>query len=236
MSKRPLGVTVRNTCEDDFTEIVELSAAVYPDVTPWAPAQLHSHLRVFPEGQFVAVATDTQRVVGMAASLIVTWDDYDIDASWRSMTDRGTFSNHDPEGHTLYGAEVMVHPSVQRRGIGRHLYAARKDLTRRLGLKRIRAGARLRGYHRYASSLTPEEYVINVVRRDIKDPTLSFQLKAGFRVIAVVSDYLQHDPDSLGHAAVIEWLNHEVVKRSDYKRRDPRFIDPPTHERGERDG
>lgn len=234
MRKRQLEVAVRNTHPDDIPAIVELCATVYRDAPPYTERQLRSHLQIFPEGQFVAVEDETSRVVGMAASLIVLWDDYDIDTSWRDMTDGGMFTNYDPTGHTLYGAEVMVHPEMQRRGVGRKIYAARKELTRRLNLKRIRAGARLRGYHRYASELTADEYVRKVVKREIADPTLSFQLKAGFRVIAVVSGYLQHDPESLGYAAVIEWLNHHVATRSDYIKRDPQFGRPrlrPTHRR-----
>ena len=44
----------------------------------------------------------------------------------------------------LYGAEVMVHPARQGTGVGKCLYEARRALTIRLGLLRIRAGARLR--------------------------------------------------------------------------------------------
>jgi GNAT superfamily N-acetyltransferase len=161
---------------------------------------------VFPEGQFVA--TDGDRIVGMAASLIVLWDDYDFEASWRDFTAAGMFTNHDPDrGRTLYGAEVMVDPSRQGSGIGGRIYQARRELTVRLGLRRIRAGARLRGYHRVSTEMTAEEYVARIERGEMRDPTLSFQLRHGFRVIAVVSGYLGHDPESLGYAAVIEWLN-----------------------------
>ena len=52
------------------------------------------------------------------------------------------------------------------------------------------------------------DYVARVVSGRIVGPTLSFQLREGFRVIAVVPDYLRHDPESLGYAAVIEWLRH----------------------------
>src|SRR5262249_10234802 len=41
----------------------------------------------------------------------------------------------------------------------------------------------------------------------IDDQTLSFQLHEGFHVLAVVPHYLSDDPDSLGYAALIEWLN-----------------------------
>jgi GNAT superfamily N-acetyltransferase len=160
----------------------------------------------------------------MAASLIVLWDDYDLKASWRDFTDHGMFTNHDPEqGRTLYGAEVMVRPSLQSRGVGKKLYKARRALVERLGLLRIRAGARLRGYHRYANRMSAEEYVIEVVNGELRDPTLSFQLKHGFHVLAVVPDYLHHDPESLGYAAVIEWINDAVAKPEDYAGRNPRF-------------
>jgi GNAT superfamily N-acetyltransferase len=162
----------------------------------------------------------------MAASLIVRWDDYDIDLRWRDFTAGGTFTNHDPSGRTLYGAEVMVDPEVQGGGAGSALYVARDELLRDLGLLRIRAGARLRGYHAWAGRLTPEEYVQRVVRGELRDPTLTFQLNRGFRVVAVVSGYLSHDPDSLGYAAVIEKLNPELATPEDYERGDPRFRAP----------
>jgi GNAT superfamily N-acetyltransferase len=215
--KKQVEIIVRNTRPQDFPGIGALCRAVYPTGSPWNEDQLSSHLRAFAEGQFVAVEPASQRVVGMAASLIVFWDDYDMQTSWRDFTDHGLFTNHDPEhGRTLYGAEVMVHPEMQGLGIGTRLYQARRALVQKLKLLRIRAGARLRGYHRYAHLFAPEEYVARVVRKEIKDPTLSFQLKHGFRVLGVVGGYLLHDPESLGHAAVIEWLNPEVAKPEDY--------------------
>jgi ribosomal protein S18 acetylase RimI-like enzyme len=220
-------VEVRNTTAADIPQVIELSRMVYPASPPWSQEQLASHLGVFPEGQFVAVDRESRQVVGMAASLIVLWDDYDMQASWREFTDNGTFRNHDPlNGRTLYGAEVIVWPKLQGGGIGKALYRARRNLTERLGLLRIRAGARLRDYHRFASKLSAEEYVVRVVRGEIRDRTLSFQLRQGFDVIAVVSGYLRHDPESLGYAAVIEWINHRVAHPEDYSGRDPRFRKP----------
>ena len=201
-----------------------MTREVYPDSPPWSLEQLDSHLKVFPEGQFVAIDQNRGTVVGMAASLIVLWDDYERMADWRDFTDRGMFTNHDPDhGRTLYGAEVMVRPARQSAGIGTKLYKARRELAERLGLLRIRAGARLRGYHRFADRLSAEDYVIKVINGELKDATLSFQLKHGFEVLAVVPGYLRHDPESLGFAALIEWINRKVAKPEDYGGRDPRF-------------
>jgi predicted N-acetyltransferase YhbS len=201
------GVRVRNTTADDIAGIVEMTRRVYPDTLPWTVDQLRSHQSLFPEGQFVALDGHGV-VVGMAASLIVLWDDYEFDMDWRDFTANGMFTNHDPlRGRTLYAAEVMVDPRRQGMGIGSQLYAARQELVTRLQLLRIRAGARLRGYHRHAQEMSPREYVSRVERGELSDPTLSFQLGRGFRVLAVASNYLRHDPESLGFAAVIEWLN-----------------------------
>ncbi len=222
MSPPPVAA-VRPTRPQDVEGICALCQEVYPGSPPWTERQLVSHLSVFPEGQLVALDTDSGRVVGMAASLVVLWDDYDIDTSWKDMTDAGMFTNHDPGGHTLYGAEVMVDPRCQRQGIGSALYQARRELARRLRVLRIRAGARLRGYHRYSHALDADAYVREVVAGRIKDPTLTFQLRHRFRVLAVVPDYLRHDPESLGYAAVIEWINHDVARRRDYEARPTRF-------------
>jgi GNAT superfamily N-acetyltransferase len=221
-------IVVRQTRREDFPGIARLTELVYPGSPPWSEVHLDSHLHVFPEGQFVAVREPQGEIVGMAASLIILWDDYHVTQSWADFTARGTFTNHDSErGHTLYGAEVMVRPDLQRRGVGKKIYQARRDLCRRLGLLRIRAGSRLRGYHQYAGAMTAREYTIAVIRGEISDATLTFQLRQGFRVLAVVDKYLAYDPESLGYAAVIEWINREVAKPADYAGRDPDFRPPP---------
>ncbi len=144
----------------------------------------------------------------MSASLIVLWDDYEIQENWEDFTAQGMFTNHDPEnGRTLYGAEIMVSSKMRRHGVGKKIYEVRRDLVKDLELKRIRAGARLRNFKQYFEKFSAHEYVSKVIAGEILDPTLSFQLRQGFRVIAVVSDYLADDPESLGKAAIIEWKN-----------------------------
>ncbi len=218
------GIHIRHTQPGDFPAIIGLSKAVYPFPPYWTDRLLASHLEVFPEGQFVAVYSASETLVGMAASLIIRWDDYDLHGSWKDFTGKGMFTNHDPaRGRTLYGAEIMVSPSDQRKGIGSALYAARRRLVEDLKLPRLRAGARLRGYSRYADQMSAEDYTIKVIRGEVQGMTLAFQLKQGFRVLAVVSNYLPGDPESLGHVAVIEWINKQVATPSDYGARDPKF-------------
>ncbi len=213
-------VHVRTMQPKDFAAIIEMCRLVYPKAPPWDNQVLTLHRDLFAEGQLVAAHPETDEVVGYAASLIVWWDDYGMNHTWDEVTDRGWFRTHDPEhGRTLYGADIMVDPRARGMGVGKQIYAARRELCRRLGMRRIRAGSRLRGYSQYADVLTPTEYVKQVINRQIGDPTLSFQLKQGFRVIGVVEKYLSDDEESRGHAAVIEWLNHQLAQRADYRGR-----------------
>lgn len=213
---------VRRTRRAHIPGIRALSRLVYPEVPPWNEAEITRHLDVFPEGQMVAigdgapdpVASSSTRpppgtrpapVVGMAACLRVAWSEYDLEQPWREFTAGGTFRNHDPEGPILYGAEVMVHPEHRRRGVASAIYDARERLIRRLGIRVIRAGARLHGYGRVADRMSAEEYVRRVEGGELEDPALTFQLGRGFRVLAVVEDYLVRDPASRGWAALVEW-------------------------------
>lgn len=236
MTRAKPRIRVRQTEERDFEAIGALSRLIYPNDQPWLPEQLASHRRVFPEGQFVAEDLSTGEVVGMAASLIVLWDDYQSTDSYLEFTANHMFTNHHPGGRTLYAAEVMVDPRRRRQGIGRKIYAARRKLVRDLGLLRIRAGARLRGYSAYAHQFSAEQYILRVIRGDLVDPTLSFQIANGFRVIGVVENYLNRDPDSMGWAAIIEWINHRIASKADYAHRDPRFRKPRKSPAGETSG
>lgn len=214
---------VVNPLPKHFLQIQELCKKVYPFSKPWSIEQLESHRSYFPDGQWIVVDRKTNRVVGLAFSLIISWDDYSPQDNWQDFTSAGYFHNHNPrKGKTLYGAEVMVDPELQGQGIGKMLYVARKEIVKKYKLKRIRAGARLRGYSKFKSKLDPATYVKEVAEGRIFDPTLSFQLNQGYKVIDVAPNYLFNDPESLGYAAVIEWLNPEMVTAKDLQQQQQR--------------
>ena len=175
----------------DIPQIRTLSEQIYGEGSGWAARQLESHLEVFPGGQLVAVrpTESGDRVLGMAASLIVLWDDYELTDSWRDFTAAGMFTNHDPaRGRTLYGAEVMTDPTERGRGIGSALYWHGSDWSNGFGLRRIRAGARLP----WLSPRCCDDVRDRVCRRCGRwptrvYPTLSVQLRRGFTVIGVVA-------------------------------------------------
>lgn len=210
---------LKNPLPKHFDQIQKLCKKVYPFSKPWSIEQLESHRSYFPDGQLIVVEKETDKVVGLAFSLIIVWNDYSPQDNWQDFTSGGFFHNHNPrEGKTLYGAEVMVDPECRGRGIGKMLYMGRQEIVAKYQLKRIRAGARLQGYSKYKDKLAPEEYVKNVVEKKIYDSTLSFQLNQNFKAIDVAQNYLFNDPDSLGYAAVIEWLNPKTNTEKDFEK------------------
>jgi GNAT superfamily N-acetyltransferase len=200
--KRPI---VRRTQAQDIPELIALQARVYPSIPPWSQRKLREQLEVFPQGQIVAENEDG--LVGCASSLIVLWDDWAESHSWKEITGSGTFDNHNPDGRTLYGAEVFVDPAMRGLGVGHLLYEGRRSLCRAMNLKRIIACGRLPGYHAHAADMSVEFYAQKVVWGDLHDPVLSFQLKEDFSYCGVVEDYLPEDHESCGHASIIAWLN-----------------------------
>jgi ribosomal protein S18 acetylase RimI-like enzyme len=205
-TKLKLMVQVRRMTEADIPGVVALQKRAFPKMSPWTPNQLKRHMATFPEGQLVALDR-AGRVVGSASSLVVRWDDYEDHAGWNEITGRGSFRTHDPEGDTLYGADVGVDPEARGMGVGAALYEERRAIARRFGLARIVAGGRIPGYREVAGALTPEEYVAEVVAGRRKDTVLGFQLAQGFRVRGVIPRYLPSDHASKGFATLLEWEN-----------------------------
>ena len=71
------------------------------------------------------------KIVGAIASLIVDVGPNPLrEHTWAGITDSGYFTSHNPQGDTLYGADVYVHPDARGKGVGAALYEARRQLCR----------------------------------------------------------------------------------------------------------
>ena len=200
-------IVVREARPEDHEAIVDLQRRCFPGMKTWTPGQLGSHHERFPEGQLV-VEVDGE-IVGSSSSIIVDLDEHDDEHTFDQVTGDGRGTTHDPEGLDLYGIEVMVDPEYRGMKIGERLYAARQELCERRNLKRIVIAGRMPGYAPHAKDMTPKEYVQAVMRHDLRDPVLGFQISRGFVPVRIMEDYLPGDKESHGHAALMEWRNIE---------------------------
>jgi ribosomal protein S18 acetylase RimI-like enzyme len=200
---------IRNTGPDDIEKIVKLQQESFPILARydniWHPEELKSHLQIFPQGQLVVVEEDGE-VVGSASTLIVTLNPEYAEHTWKGITSDGMFTDHNPNGDSLYGADISTHPKFRHEGIGSMLYGARKELVLRLGLRRMISGGRLFSYQDYADKMSAFEYANKVINGELHDPVLSFELDNGFKFIKILPEYLD-DIRSQNYASFIEWLN-----------------------------
>lgn len=199
--------SIRPMQAGDFGAIREICRRVYPLETPYTVAELAEHHAVYAQGQFVAEHLPTSSVVGAHFTLRLMLADFHIEDSWDVLTAHGSFDDHNPLGHTLYGADVFVAPDHQHHGLAHALTDATRALVVEEALWRMVGGSRLPGYCRVAASLSPEAYVAEVVAGTRTDPVLSVHLKDGWTAVKAIRGYMQDDPESGNCAAVIQWVN-----------------------------
>jgi hypothetical protein len=202
----PANYRIRLLESSDYQAIIEICQLVYPSETPYTLEELEDHHQVFPRGQFVA-ADHRNAVAGVHFTLRLRMLDFHMDDPWEVLTSDGSFLDHNPDGPTLYGADIMVHPGHQHHGIGHALTDQARLLVQEDRLWRMVGASRLPGYGKHASSMNIEQYVASVLNGKLFDPVLSIHIKDGWSAVKPIFGYLQHDEDSAGWAEVIQWVN-----------------------------
>lgn len=199
-------LTLRNTQLGDYGDIKKIMDRVYADLGgSWTEKQFSSQIARFPEGQLCI--EDNGQVIAAAISLIVDYKRWGDKHTYKEITGDGYLTPHDPNGDTLYGVDIFVHPDYRDMRLGRRLYDARKELCERMNLRAMMAGGRIPGYQKYAKKLTPLQYIEQVKNKEIYDPILSFQLANDFHVRKIITDYEPNDQDSHSYATLLEWNN-----------------------------
>ena len=140
-------------------------------------------------------------------SLIVDYDQFEDEHTYMDITGNFTFNTHTADGDVLYGIDIFIAPKYRGLRLGRRLYDYRKELVERLNLEGIAFGGRIPNYHKYASEMTPKEYIEKVKRKEINDPVLNFQISNDFHPAKILKGYLDGDKESGEFAVLLEWDN-----------------------------
>src|SRR5947209_3209339 len=192
----PADYRIRLVEPSHYQAIIEICELVYPTEKPYTIEELEDHRQVFPQGQFVAVDGNGNAVAGVHFTLRLHMADFHIDDPWDVLTSSGSFLDHDPEGPTLYGADIMVHPGHQHHGIGHALTDRARLLVQEERLWRMVGASRLPGYARHAPAMSVERYVEGVLAGRLFDPVLSLHVRDGWTAVRPIHGYLQHDEES----------------------------------------
>src|SRR4029078_2632366 len=141
----------------DYDAIIEICKRVYPAETPYTVEELDDHRLVFPQRQFVAIARTCEAVAGVHFTLRLRMIDFHLDDPWDILTKGGSFLDHNPEGMTLYGADIMVHPGHQHHGLAHALTDAARLLVEEMRLWRMVGASRLPGFRSQHPSSSIEQ-------------------------------------------------------------------------------
>jgi GNAT superfamily N-acetyltransferase len=198
-------ITITTTRPEHIPQLVLHQQRCFPTICAddWMNAEMFAaQLARFPDGQHVAL--DGDMVVGQSSTFRIGAHCLE-QHTYRDITAHNYFSNHDPQGEWLYGADMSVHPDYRGRHIATKLYSARKELIRRLGMRGIVTGGGLPGLHHHAGRLSVDAYVAAVVAGRLIDPTLTPQLKNGFRVRDILRGYVDGGELLGNDATLLVW-------------------------------
>jgi len=149
------------------------------------------HLEVFPEGQFVITHND--KVVGMTTTMRSDFNFEQYHHTFKETIAGGWLTNHNPDGEWLYGLDIGVHPDYRGKGLARHLYRARHELAKDLGLKGQITVGMMNGYGAVSKQVSGVQYYQELLSGKRIDPTITTQMKIGFEPVALIPNYLS-DP------------------------------------------
>ena len=192
---------------EDYLEIKDAMQLAYSSMPEayWKESHILSLLDKFPEGQVVIKVNG--QIAGCALSIIVDYDKFDDNHTYREITSDYSFDSHDPDGDVLYGIDVFIKPEFRGLRLGRRLYDYRKDLCEKMNLRSIAFGGRIPNYHRYSDKMSPKEYIEKVKLKEIHDPVLNFQISNDFHPARILKGYLEGDSSSKEFAVLLEWDN-----------------------------
>ena len=106
----------------------------------WKEHQIKILIDLFQEGQVVIKANN--QIAGVALSIIVDYDRFGDNHTYKEITGNFKFNTHDPDGDILYGIDIFIKPEFRGLRLGRRLYDYRKELCFNKDINRYHSPAK----------------------------------------------------------------------------------------------
>ncbi len=200
-------ISIRPEHKDAVRHVIATANGYDPKDPEVHTVDISNLLERFPQGQFAAVTLEDgkEKVIGVGITMRTNYQPTDKPKSWlETLGGHYEVNNHEVHGEWLYGIDIAVLPEYQGHGVAGALYKARLGLVENFNLKGFYAGCLPMGYHQYQDILTPQQYISKVIRGELRDPTISVQLKRGLKPISMIENYYDEEKTG-GHAVLMMW-------------------------------
>lgn len=169
-----------------------------------------NHIKIFPKGQIVVERDGV--IVGSSSTMICFYPKGN--QTFMQVTDDLWITNtHEPDGDWMYGLDMGVLPEYRGLGLSKEMYFARQEVCEKMKLKGQIIGGMTIGYGRMKDKMTIEEYCNALQIKKFTDPTVTPQVKAGFRWIKPLYDYV-NDPES-GNTCILMYFPVDINYKLD---------------------
>jgi len=208
-------ITIRSAHLRDLDQLVRVEKASWEAACDpsdmYTEETFRGHIDRAPD--LFCVAERSGRVVGYVSALrlgIPLGEADDRITTWYAATGDGSYSTHNPDGESIFGASLAVVPEAGNQGVGIRLKERLCVRCIELGLPGILLGGRLPGMANYLSShpgATPAEY-FRVRRPDGKayDSELRFYERDLVEVRKLLPEYFS-DSQSCNYGVLLVWRN-----------------------------
>jgi len=140
-------IKVRKARIDDLEDILLVEKEAWPKGLRASQKMYESRLETFPQGTFVAKVNG--KIEGVVVTEILNSELINHIRTWNEVTDNGYIRNtHNPEGDTVYGVNLSVSPSAQKR-VAITLLEVVGKLAIEYNLKQGLLGGRIPGFAKY---------------------------------------------------------------------------------------
>ncbi|MDZ4763787.1 MAG: GNAT family N-acetyltransferase [Chloroflexota bacterium] len=200
-------VIITNTQPEHAAALGAMQRTIFPtlpDSELFTEAKYRKHIELFPQGQFVVLVykDGAWLPVGSSSTYRTTFDFDHYDHTYDEAIAGGWLTCHERSGDWLYGVDMAMHPDYRGLRIGRRLYDARQALVQHLNLRGEIAGGLMPHYELHRKDLSVAQYALRVWQGKLYDPTLTMQIRNGFRIRALLYNHIG-DPRSDNTATLL---------------------------------
>lgn len=196
--------TISEALCEPTAELIRICFPTMPASDQYSAEDFEEMVEVFPEGTIVVL--DGDRVVGMGTGMFLDVDPDNLPSREDNLLYSNDEANHHADNDFYWGSDLAVHPDYRGRGIAREIYRRRKAVVTENNKKGFYAAAVLPGYANHKGEIDVHAYVDKVIAGELFDPTLSVQLRNGFRVVKLLHEFFVF-PKSNNWSTLIYWEN-----------------------------